>query len=143
LPREEAEEFVLPDRRSQASAELAEEVGVSRLSAGSAVPGLEGVQTRTVSRKEGAAVGLIAAALGSDLNLSAGEAPILGIVGVGDDLHLGDRLFRGRDDGRAAPHRAGGADAVDRNAVVLVAQPAGHNLRAVLRRKDSLVYARG
>src|ERR1700738_4532316 len=74
---------------------------------------------------------VVSAALGSDLNLGAAEAAILGVIGIGDDFYAFDRIFRRCDDCSSAPDDAGGADTVNRDAVVLSLLPAGNDLRTV------------
>ena len=77
------------------------------------VVALVGVQARPVDAEKGAAVKLVGATLGSHLQIGAAEAAILGVVAVGGDLDVVDRVLVGRDDGRSAPHRRGRADAVN------------------------------
>src|SRR5580704_13339061 len=74
---------------------------------------------------------VIGAAFGRHLNLRAAEAPILGIVTVSYDLYALNGLFRRRDNCRSAPHRAGRANTVNGNPVVLILLALGQNLRTV------------
>src|SRR5271156_4146233 len=85
---------------------------------------------------------LVAAALGSDLNLCATEAATLGVIAVGDNLHAFNGLFRRSNDCSPAPDGAGGADTVDRNAVVLIPPAMGQRLRPVFRLKNALAAPR-
>ena len=80
---------------------------------------------------------IIAPALGRDLKLRASEAAIFGVVAVRNDFYAFDGIFRRRDDGAASPNSAGGADAVNRNAVILGLVAVGDNLDAVLSREDA------
>ena len=116
---EEGEDFILPDGAADAAAELIEKIVVSRRLTAWAVEPLIGIQVGTVSGEKKTAMELVGAALGSHLNLGATEAAILGVVAVGDDLHVFNGIFRRGDDCSSAPDGAGGADAVNRNAVVL------------------------
>ena len=74
---------------------------------------------------------VVRAALGSNLNLSAGETSILSIVAIGDDFYALHGIFRRCDDRGSAPDSAGGADAVKRNAIVLGLLPVADDLRTV------------
>ena len=60
-----------------------------------------------------AAVIIISAVLGDDLNLCATVAPIFCIVVIRDDLDFLDRVFVRSDDGRPAPGDTGDSYAVD------------------------------
>src|SRR5438046_10728783 len=82
---------------------------------------------------------LIAAALGSDLNLGATEASILGIITSGDDFYAINGIFRRRDDCSSAPDGARRADTVNCNAVVFILPATGQNLRTVFRRQNARV----
>src|SRR5713101_9981464 len=84
---------------------------------------------------------LIAAALGSDLNLGATEASILGIIAIGDNFYAFNGIFRRRDDCSSAPDGARRADTVNRNAVVFILPAIGKNLRTVFRGKNACVAA--
>src|SRR5947208_3018943 len=84
---------------------------------------------------------LIAAALGSDLNLGATEASILGIIASGDDFYAINGIFRRCDDCSSTPDSARSADTVNRNAVVFILPATGQNLRTVFRGKNACVAA--
>ena len=70
--------------------------------------------------EEETAMELVGAALGSDQNLGATKAAILGIITVGYDFYAFNGIFGRSDDGSSSPDGAGGADTVDGNAVVLI-----------------------
>ena len=82
---------------------------------------------------------LVAAALGSDLNLGAAEAAVFRVIAIGDNFHVLNRLFRWRNDCSSAPDCADGADSVDRDAVVLILPTIGQSLRSVLGRENSFL----
>src|SRR6267154_6232111 len=81
---------------------------------------------------------VVGAALGSDLDLGSAEAAIFGVISVGHDFYALDRIFRRGDDSCSAPDRAGGADAVNRNAIVLSLLPIGNDLCTVFGLEDAV-----
>src|SRR5271169_6249946 len=84
------------------------------------------------------AMKVVRAALGNDLNLSAAEAAILGVITIGKNLYAFNGIFRGRDDRCTAPNRARGAIAVNRDAITLTLLSIGNNLRAVFGLKYAI-----
>src|SRR5207244_492734 len=138
---EEGEDLILPDRAADAAPKLTKEAVVSSHLIARAVEALVGVQARTVSGKEETAMVLVGAALGSDLNLGATEAAVLGIIAMGNDFHAFYRIFRGRNDGRSAPDCARGADTINRNAVVFILLTSCQSLRTVFRLENALIAA--
>src|SRR5580700_5139005 len=135
---EEREELIFPDRATDAAAELFELIGVFRHAIACAVEGLVGIQARLVGRDKKTAMDVVRAALGGNLKLCAGEAAILGIITIGDNFDAIDGIFRRCDDRCPAPDGAGGADAVNRNAVILGLLPTGNDLRAVFGLKNAV-----
>ena len=91
-----------------------------------------------MGRKKETAMKVVRAALGGDLNLGAGEASILSIIAIGDDFYAIHGIFRRCDDRCTAPDGAGGADAVNRNAVVLSLLPIANDLRTVFGLEDAV-----
>ena len=85
---------------------------------------------------------LVGATLGRDLKMGAAETSILSIVCVGHNLDAFHGIFRRSDNGRAAPDGAYGADAVNRDAVVLRLLPIGNNLHAIFRFEDAVSATR-
>ncbi len=79
----------------------------------------------------------VGAALRGDFGQRAGEAAVLSVVGVGDDLDVADRILAGSDDRRSAPDGAHGADAVDGVAVVFKLAAVGVGRGAIFRGKDT------
>ena len=75
------------------------------------------------------------------MNLGTGEATILGVVTVGDNFYVFHGIFRRGDDGGTAPDGAGGADAVDHDAIVLSLIAIGDNLCAVFGLENAIVTA--
>src|ERR1700691_2513710 len=84
-----------------------------------------------MGRNKETAMKVVSATLGNDLNLSAAEAAILGVIAIGKNFYAFNRILGGCDDRCAAPNCARGADAVNRNAITLTLLPIGNNLRAV------------
>src|SRR5437879_13147225 len=84
---------------------------------------------------------LVGTALGNDLNLGAAKASILGVIAIGEDFYAFHRVFRRCNDGSSTPDGAGGADTVDRNAVILVLLAGGQRLRTVFRLENARVAA--
>jgi hypothetical protein len=142
---EEGEEFVLDDGAAEAAAVLIEAVEIAANGRGvaGAVPALEGVETGAMPFEETAAVKLIGAGAGDDLDLRAGVSAILGGVVVGGDFDFLYGLFVGRDDGGAAPGDGVDADAVDLDIVGVLACPVGDDLRAVFDEEDGIGGAGG
>ena len=79
----------------------------------------------------------VGAALRSDLGHRAREAPVLGVVVVGHDLDVADRILAGSDDCRSAPDGAHCADAVDVVAVIFKLAAVGVGRRAIFRRENT------
>src|SRR5438477_349011 len=104
-----------------------------------AVESLVRVESGAVDGKESAAVEVVAAALGSELNLGATKASVLGVVTIGENFYVFHGIFGGRDDCGSAPDGAGGADPVDRIAVVLILLAGGESLGTVFCLKNTLV----
>src|ERR1017187_1647774 len=84
-----------------------------------------------MGRNKETAMKIVTAALGNDLNLSAAEAAILGVIAIGKNFYAFNGILRGRDDRCTAPDRARGANSVNRNAITLTLLPIGNNLRTV------------
>src|SRR5580698_8610711 len=91
-----------------------------------------------MSREERAAMVAVCTALGRHLDLSAAEPSSLRVIAVGNDFHALDRVFRRRNDSRAAPHRAGSADAVNRNAIVFILAAMSESLGTVFCAENSV-----
>src|ERR1700726_717163 len=85
---------------------------------------------------------LVGAALGGNLHLGARKAAGFGVIAIGDNLYTFDRIFTRRNHCRSAPDGAGGADAIDRNPVILGLAAVGDCLRAVLGREYASRSAR-
>src|ERR1700693_5447390 len=84
-----------------------------------------------MGRNKETAMNVVSSALGNDLNLSAAETSILRVIAIGKNFYAFNGILGGRDDRGAAPDRARGADAVNRNAVALSLLTIGNDLRAV------------
>jgi hypothetical protein len=123
---------------------IAQQTAVSRrarVEGARSVVTLVGIQAGAAGAEEEAAMIFVRAGLRGDLNLRAAEASLLSVVVVGDHLDVADRLLGGRNDRGSAKHRGYGADAVDLNAVGLIAIPVGIRLRHVLRLEDAAATA--
>lgn len=136
---EKSEDLIFPDRAADATAELAELVVVSLDGQAVAVEALIGVEVGLVGCEEEAAVKIIAAALGSDLQLGTAEAAILGVIAIGDDFNAFDRILRWRYDRRATPDGTRGTDTIDGYSIVLSLISVGNDLRAILGLEDAIV----
>ncbi len=79
-----------------------------------AIEFVEGVQALVVELDEAASVIVIRAALGDDLDLSAGVAPLFGVKGGGSDDDLLNGLLIGSNDRGASVGEAVDAHAVER-----------------------------
>src|ERR1700686_5291741 len=84
-----------------------------------------------MGRNKETAMNVVSAALGRGLNLSATETAILGVIAIGKNFYAFNGIFGRRDDRCTPPDGAGGADAVNRNAMTLSLLPIGKNLRTV------------
>ena len=85
-----------------------------------------------------AAVILVRAVLGNDLDLSATVASIFRIVVVREDLNFLNGVLVRRDDGSAAPSNTGGSHAVDLVIIFSCAGAAGSNLATVFNFEDAV-----
>ena len=121
---EECEYLVFPDRPTETAAVIVcpVRIPVNPLGAGAArrrdtgsiaIKPLVCIQARPRRLEERAAMQMVSAGLGDDLNLCAAEAPILRVVAVGNDSDGLHRIFAWGDDRGASPNRADGVDAID------------------------------
>ncbi len=108
-----------------------------------AVAALVGVEAGALGAEEDAAMEVVGAGLGGDLDLGAGEAAVFGVVVVGDDLDVADGVFGRGDERGAAPDGGDGGDAVDGDAVGLVLAAVGVGLGTILGGKMPLAGAAG
>src|SRR6266404_4844306 len=92
-----------------------------------------------MSGEERAAMKVVGAALGNNLNLGSAEAAKFSIVAIGENFHALYGIFRGGNDCRSTPDGAGGADAVDHDAVVFILLASGQSLRAVFGLENALI----
>ena len=88
---EESEDLIFPDGAADTAAELIEFIVVSgRCARALAEIVREGVQVGLVSGEEKAAVDVVGAALGCDLNLGACETAVFRVITVGDYFYVVD-----------------------------------------------------
>jgi len=130
--------FVLPDEAADTAAELVELIGVLCHGKARAVESLVCVEARFMVRKEEAAMEVVRAPLGNNLNLRPAKAAVLGIIAIRNDFYAINGIFRRCDNRCPAPDYAGGAYAINRNAVVLTLLPTGNDLRTIFGFEDAV-----